>query len=85
MEEKHIILIKFNSKEEGLSYLNNSNIKFNFTDGVNIFDINGNIINFNEEYQTLAIEEIFLGNIKPQVTDLPGELFIENNLIKYIK
>tara|TARA_Y100000389_G_C17430818_1_gene502485 strand:- start:263 stop:520 length:258 start_codon:yes stop_codon:yes gene_type:complete len=85
MEEKYTIIIKFNTKEEGLSYLNNSDIKFIFTDGIDIFDVNGNIINFNEPFTEIKINEIYLGNIKSGLNYMPGELFLENNLIKFIK
>jgi hypothetical protein len=87
MEQEYIILIKFNSKEEGLTYLSNSDIKFNFTDGNDIYDINGNVITIDIDYKIYNYGEIYIKNIKRNNIDiiLPGELYIEDDLIKYIK
>tara|TARA_Y100000389_G_C17320002_1_gene442531 strand:- start:27 stop:290 length:264 start_codon:yes stop_codon:yes gene_type:complete len=87
MEKKYIILIKFNSKEEGLIYLSNSDVKFNFTDGNNVYDINGNVIIIDGDYEIYLSNEIYIKNIKTNNVGavLPGELYLEDNLIKYIK
>jgi len=86
MEEKHIILIKFNSRQEGLDFLASSSLKFKFTDGNNIYDINGDIISITEDYETFKTNEIYLGDVKMITNNvLEGDLFIEDNLIKYIK
>lgn len=86
MEEKFIILIRFNSKEEGINYLSTSNIKFNFTDGTNNYDINGNNLNILEDFQVLSVDDIYINNVKIIINNiLPGELFLEDNFIKYLK
>ena len=86
MEDKHNILIKFNSKQEGLNYLSTSNIKFNFTDGTNNYDINGNVLNILLDFEVLYVGDIYINNVK-MITDniLPGDLFLEDNFIKYLK
>lgn len=87
MEKEYIILIKFNSKEEGLTYLSNSDVKFNFTDGNNVYDINGNTITIDGDYEIYNYTEIYIKNIKTNNIGivLPGELYLEDDLIKYIK
>ena len=86
MEEKFMILIRFNSKEEGINYLSTSNIKFNFTDGTNNYDINGNNLNILEDFQVLSVDDIYINNVKIIINNiLPGELFLEDNFIKYLK
>ena len=86
MEEKFIILIRFNSKEEGLNYLSTSKIKFNFTDGTNNYDINGNVLNILLDFEVLYVDDVYINNVK-MITDiiLPGDLFLEDNFIKYLK
>lgn len=87
MEKEYIILIKFNSKEEGLTYLSSSDVKFNFTDGNNVYDINGNVITIDGDYEIYNYSEIYIKNIKTNNIGvvLPGELYLEDDLIKYIK
>ena len=81
-----MILIRFNSKEEGINYLSTSNIKFNFTDGTNNYDINGNNLNILEDFQVLSVDDIYINNVKIIINNiLPGELFLEDNFIKYLK
>lgn len=70
-----------------MTYLSNSDFKFNFTDGNNVYDINGNVITIDGDYEIYNYGEIYIKNIKTNNIGvvLPGELYLEDDLIKYIK
>ena len=85
METENVIIVSFNTKEEGLVYLTTSEFKFTFTDGINIYNSDGDIISLDINYDILPINEIYIKNLKKVRPLSLGELFLENNLIKYIK
>jgi len=82
METEYIIIILFNSKLEGMTYLHNNNLEFVFTDGNGFYDKYGVDVLVDFEY-----EEYQLNQISLQISDknIPGSLYLDNGFIKYFK
>jgi len=82
LEKEFIILLKFNSLEEGLVFLENKKLQVAFIASEVIYDYLGEEISLEGEKEIVFPSEIVL-DIKPKF--LPGDLYIENNILKYFK
>lgn len=82
METEFIIIILFNSKLEGITYLDNSEHKFVFTDGDEYYDKDGDIVDVDFEHETYTLDQI---SLQIGEKSLPGGLYLDNGFIKYFK
>lgn len=77
-----IILPKFTSIEEGLTYLNDNAINFCFAVNDKIYNINSEEIISPDNSEIIDISNIYIGiHTDPQA----GQLYIEDNFLKYYK
>lgn len=83
MDTKEFIIIpRFNSMEDGLNYLNSNDIKFIFGVGDKIFDSNSTEIDIPYDSEIINIDNI---SISINEDPLPGQLYIEDDFLKYYK
>ena len=83
MEKKeYIILPEFTTNESALEYFETSEIKFSFSVNGEIFSSDGVKINKPNNTNIVNINDLYIG-----VYDNPrsGELYIENDFLKYYK
>ena len=80
------VVIKFNSVQEGLDYILNSNNNFIFKVGDSLHNPDGSLNNeeliFNEEYNfgSILLQDNLLTS-----AEVESQLFIEDNILKYYK
>jgi hypothetical protein len=82
MKTIYNILIEFNSKEEGLEYMQTSKYPFSFTDSLNIYNPEGDTIPPPENVSIYKPSEIFIGF---EDIDAPGMLYVEDGFLRYYK
>lgn len=83
MEKKeYIVLINFQSVSEGLEYVNGFQNPFCFLFSGNTYDPQGNTITNPIEFTQYEQGEIWV-DIQDGVN--PGQLYVENNFLKYYK
>jgi hypothetical protein len=91
MEIEHVVIIKFNTKQEGVDFMSGRDNKFSFgylIDGdIVVSDFNGNDLSTPSNVDYFNLDEIFLkisSTLKANI--LLGILFIDNdNFLKYLK
>lgn len=82
METEYIIIVRFNTKLDGLNYLHNNGYQFVFTDGDIFYDAYGVEVIVDFEHETHDFDKI---SLQVGSKDLPGSLYIDNGFIKYFK
>lgn len=82
MENEYIVLVEFNSVDEGIEFMSNSKHKFSFFSGKKTYDFNGNLISTPNKYDLQKINEILL-----DISDIPspGLLYVSDGFLKYYK
>ena len=83
MEKKEFIIIpEFTTIEDGLKYIVNNDIKFSFSVNNETYSSNGIKINTPNNSEIININNIFIG---VYYNAGPGQLYIENDFLKYYK
>jgi hypothetical protein len=84
MEKKeYIVLINFQSINEGVNFVNTFITPFCFLFNGETYDSQGNIIQTPDEFVVYNPNEIYVS-----ITELspsPGDLYVENSFLKYFK
>jgi hypothetical protein len=82
MKKEFIMLPQFTSKTAGLNYLKNTDNKFCFVAKNKVYDILGEEIISPDNSDIINITDIYIEIYEnPQ----PGQLYIENDFLKYYK
>ena len=82
MENEHIILLEFNSVNEGIDFMSKSKYKFSFFVDTKTYDFLGNLISTPSDYDLHKLNEILL-----DISEIPspGLLYISDGFLKYYK
>ena len=82
MENEYIVLIEFNTINEGVDFMQNINTPFSFMVNNITYDYLGNVIQTPMEYDLYTLNEIYLDiHIIPS----PGVLYVGDGFLKYYK
>jgi hypothetical protein len=86
VRNEFIVIPRFNSVEEGIDYLTTNNISFSFGVDDKFFSILGDEIFIPEGSIIFGIDDAKdLKYIELHVDPLPGQLYVDNGLLKYYK
>lgn len=82
MENEHIVLIEFNSVNDGTDFMGTINNPFSFMVNSVTYDYLGNVIQTPIEYDLYSLNQICLDIYE---TPSPGLLYVSDGFLKYYK
>ncbi len=82
MKKEFIILPQFTSIVTGLNYLKDTEHKFCFVAKNKTYNIEGKVIDTPDNSEVISIVDIY---IELHEDPFPGQLYIENDFLKYYK
>ena len=82
MENEHIVLINFNTINDGIDFMSSINIPFSFIVSGITYDYLGNAIQTPDDFDVYNLGEIYLDIHE---VPSPGVLYVNNGFLKYYK
>ena len=82
-EKEYIILLGFNSVQEGIDYMQSSSHSFAFSVGGNTYDHEGNSISTPDDSSVIANGDVYVCDCDG--IPAPGQLYISGGFLKYYK
>lgn len=82
MDNEHIILINFNTINDGINFMSNINTPFSFIVNDVTYDYLGNVIQTPTDFDMYNLGEIYLDI---HGAPSPSVLYINNGFLKYYK
>lgn len=82
MDNEHIILINFNTINDGIDFMANINTPFSFISNGVTYDYLGNVIQTPNDFDIYNLDEIYLDIHE---VPSPSVLYIDNGFLKYYK
>ena len=83
-EKEYIVLLGFNSVQDGIDYMQSSSRSFAFSVGGSTYDYEGNSISTPTDYSVINEGDIYIGELESQFPG-PGDLYVEGGFLKYFK